>query len=202
MRDLSAEAGVDPRLLSLALDAVIPADRTLVVDAGHYMGQLLPFVGIAGPDSLVLPLDFGAIGSAAPIATGAALGRPDRFTVLAAGDGGYMMILAELDTSVRAGVPLLVLIYNDNAYGAEVQLLDVAGLPSELARFDDRSYAALAEAMGAEGLVIRTLDDVELLEKRLQEPLTGVLLVDCRITTAVRADFVTAAALVTGQASK
>lgn len=202
VRDQSDEEGLDPRILSIALEDAIPAERNLVVDAGHYMALLLPYMRISSPEALILPLDFGAIGSAAPLATGAALARRDRLTVLAAGDGGFMMILAELDTAVRAHVPLLVLVYDDSAYGAEVQILASIGMPTAMARFEERSFDAIARAMGAEGMAVRTLDDVAALKARLVRPLDGVLLVDCRITTAVRADFMNAVALVTGQAVK
>ena len=202
IRDQSDAEGLDTRVVSIALNDAIPKERVLVFDPGHYFALMLPFFDVADPKSLVLPLDFGAIGTGGPMATGAALAQRDRLTVLAAGDGGYMLTMSELDTAIRARVPLLVLVFNDSAYGAEVHILGAEGLPTELARFDVRAFDQIAVSMGAEGIPIHTLADVDCLRKRLEHGLDGVLVADVRITTAVRADFVNAISLVTGQKAK
>jgi thiamine pyrophosphate-dependent acetolactate synthase large subunit-like protein len=160
------------------------------------MGFQIAHFAHAGPGSVVLPLDYGAIGSATAMAVGVALARPSRLTVLGVGDGGLMMTLGDLDTAVRAGVALLVLVLNDRAYGAEVQILRVKGHDGEIACFPDRSFADIASSLGAEGMTIRELSDVTRLGERLRAPLDGVLVVDCAITRSVRAEFVDSAALV------
>ena len=63
-------------------------------------------------------------------AIGAAIARPDRLTVAAVGDGGAFMALAELETAARLKLTLLVLIYDDAAYGAEVHHFEPMGTPS------------------------------------------------------------------------
>jgi acetolactate synthase I/II/III large subunit len=202
VRDQSDDRGLDPRILMRALNDVLPRDRVLVVDPGHHLAFQVPYIDVLDPGSFVLPLDFGAIGTGTPLAIGAAIAQQERLTVLGAGDGGFMMTLGELDTAIRAGVPLLILVFNDSAYGAEVHCLDVHGLPTELARFAERSFDAIAAAMGADSMSVRSLDDVKHLKRRLDKGLHGVLLVDCRITTAVRADFVNSMSLITGQPAK
>jgi acetolactate synthase I/II/III large subunit len=186
--DQSEPGAVDPRSLLLALDRLLPKDRTVVVDPGHHMGFQ---ANLSAPDPLssIWPLDFSAVGGGTSVALGAALARPDRLTVLGVGDGGLMMAFGEVDTAVRYKIPLLVVVMNDSAYGAEVQFLRLFGLPEEPALLADRSFESLATAMGAQGVTVRSLADLDLLAARLDD-LDGPLVVDCKITKEVRADFI------------
>jgi len=59
-----------------------------------------------------------------------------------------MMGLTELDTAVRNNIPILVIVIDDGAYGAELHLLRRAGLPIELAMFDNPDIARVASALG------------------------------------------------------
>jgi len=172
---------LDPRPLCAALDGVLPAERTVVVDGGLFALVVADHVSIPDPRAIVWMLDFLATGGAMGAAVGAALGRPDRLAVLFIGDGGMMMTLGDLDLAIRDRIPMLVIVLNDAAYGAEVQQLRRAGLDDALARFATPDLAAVAEAMGAEGMVIRSLEDVDALRGRLGLGLDGPLVVDAHI---------------------
>src|SRR5205085_1208164 len=78
-------------------------------------------------------------------AVGAALARPDRLTVAALGDGGAMMGLQELETAARLRLPILFVIYDDAAYGAEVHHFQPMGHPVETVQFPDADFAAIAD---------------------------------------------------------
>ena len=82
-------------------------------------------------------------------AIGAAIAQPDRPTVAAIGDGGAFMALAELETAARLKLTLLVVIYDDAAYGAEVHHFGPMGHDVSLVRFPDADLAAIARAAGA-----------------------------------------------------
>ena len=71
------------------------------------------------------------------------------------------MALPELETLGRERPDLLVVIYDDAAYGAEVHHFRPMGIPVELAQFPPTDFAALAEAAGCRGITARTLDDLE-----------------------------------------
>ena len=87
---------------------------------------------------------------------------PDRPTVAAIGDGGAFMALAELETAVRLKLGnLLVLIYDDAAYGAEVHHFAPMGHDVALVRFPDADLAAIARAAGARGGTVRTREDLD-----------------------------------------
>ena len=63
---------------------------------------------------------FQSIGLGLATAIGAAIARPDRLAVAALGDGGALMGVSELETVTRLGLPMVVIVYDDEAYGAEV----------------------------------------------------------------------------------
>src|SRR5438045_2598170 len=86
---------------------------------------------------------------------------------------------------VRHELPLLPVVVNDSALGAELHVLDLYGLPSEIARFPTPSFAALAEALGADGMSVVDAYDLEHLDAG---SLTRPLILDCKVTTDVRSE--------------
>lgn len=185
--DDSDEHGIDPRALSREIAALLPADRQLVVDGGHFMGFPSMEIPVAGPDHFVFTLDFGSIGLGLGAAVGAAVAHPDRLTVTAIGDGGLMLSLGELDTAIRYKLPMLIVVYNDESYGAEMHFLRMSGIDEKESRFETPPLDAVARAMGADGMAVRSLTDLEGVAPLLAEGLDRPLLLDCRITDLVRA---------------
>ncbi len=159
--DGAAPGRLDPRTLTIALDDLLPLERTVVVDSGHFMGWPSMYLRVPDAAGFVFPQAFQCVGLALGNAIGAALARPDRLTVAALGDGGALMALPELETLGRLKLPLLVVIYDDAAYGAEVHHFRPKGEAVDLAQFPDTDFAALAEAAGCRGLEARSVDDLE-----------------------------------------
>lgn len=164
--DHGRDGALDPRLVMLSLEEVIPKDRTLVVDAGHHMSFSCRYLSVPDPGSFLLPAEGGAIGGSMGVALGAAVGRPDRLTVLEIGDGALMISLGDLDTTVRYQLPTLVLVANDSALGAEVHYLQLHNLPDRIARFVNPSFEAVARGLGADGATVNSLDDIRGLARR------------------------------------
>lgn len=185
--DDSDERGIDPRALSRQIAALLPAERQLVVDGGHFMGFPSMDIPVDGPDRFVFTLDFGSIGLGLGAAVGAAVAHPDRLTVTAIGDGGLMLSLGELDTAVRYRLPMLIVVYNDESYGAEMHFLRMSGLDEKESRFATPPLDAVARAIGADGMAVRSLADLEGVAPLLAGGLDRPLLLDCRITDEVRA---------------
>jgi thiamine pyrophosphate-dependent acetolactate synthase large subunit-like protein len=152
---------LDPRTLTIALDDMLPLERTVVVDSGHFMGWPSMYLRVPDAAGFVFPQAFQCVGLGLGNAIGAAIARPDRLTVAALGDGGALLALPELETLGRLGVPLLVVIYDDAAYGAEVHHFRPLGQAVDLAQFPDTGFAALAEAAGCRGLEARSVSDLE-----------------------------------------
>jgi thiamine pyrophosphate-dependent acetolactate synthase large subunit-like protein len=167
----SHAAGVlDPRTLSIALDDLLPAERTVVVDSGAFMGWPSMYLRVPDAAGFVFPQAFQCVGLALGNAIGAALARPDRLTVAALGDGGALMSLPELETLGRLGLPMLVVIYDDAAYGAEVHHFGPMGEAVDLAQFPQTDFEGLARAVGCHGLTARSLDDLGALRDWLTAP--------------------------------
>jgi thiamine pyrophosphate-dependent acetolactate synthase large subunit-like protein len=187
-QDQSNGRTIDPRTLMLKLDAMLPHNRTVVIDSGHSMGW--PIIYLSAPDAagFVFSNDFMAVGLGLGTAFGAAIAHPDRLTVCSPGDGGLMMSLGELETFVRYKIPALVIVINDASYGAEVHLLKNVGLPGHGAFFRDNDFAAIASAMGAQGITVRDVGDLEALRTWLDER-RGTMVVDCKVDPLLRGEW-------------
>jgi thiamine pyrophosphate-dependent acetolactate synthase large subunit-like protein len=186
--DAAAPGRLDPRTLSLALDAMLPLGRTVVVDSGHFMGWPSMYLRVPDAAGFVFPQAFQCVGLGLGNAIGAALARPDRLTVAALGDGGALMALPEFETLGRLKPNLMVLIYDDAAYGAEVHHFRPMGQAVDLAQFPDTDFAALAEAAGCRGLEARSVDDLEGVREWLANP-DRPLVVDARVDPDICADW-------------
>jgi thiamine pyrophosphate-dependent acetolactate synthase large subunit-like protein len=186
--DAAANDRLDPRTLTLALDELLPLERTVVVDSGHFMGWPSMYLRVPDAAGFVFPQAFQCVGLGLGNAIGAALARPDRLTVAALGDGGMLMALPELETLGRLRPNLLVVIYDDAAYGAEVHHFRPLGQAVDLAQFPDTDFAALAEAAGCAGLEARSVADLEGVRAWLAAP-DRPLVLDARVDPDICADW-------------
>jgi thiamine pyrophosphate-dependent acetolactate synthase large subunit-like protein len=144
------------------LDRVMPADRVVVCDVGGFMETPLRYLEVADPRAQVLPARFGAVGLGMGAAIGAGVADPRRPTLLVTGDGGWMMGgINGLDTAVREGLDLVVLVLNDGGYGIERRALEARGSPSEIASMPWPDPNEVAVALGGESLVVRSRADLE-----------------------------------------
>lgn len=185
--DRSSAAGIDPRALMRTLDRLLPKERTLVVDVGHFMDFPIAHLSVSQPRAFLWPIEYTAVGTGLGPALGAAVAHPERLTVLCIGDGGMMMSLADLHTAVRYGLRLLIIVCNDSALSGELHFLRESGYGDELARSENPSFDAIARSIGFEAATISRIGQLEDLRERLQR-LEGPMLLDCRITPEVVAD--------------
>jgi thiamine pyrophosphate-dependent acetolactate synthase large subunit-like protein len=175
--------GLDPRTLSIALDELLPEERIVVVDSGHFMGWPSMYLRVPDAQGFVFPQAFQCVGLGLGNAIGAAIARPDRLTVAALGDGGALLALPELETLGRLGLPLLVMIYDDAAYGAEVHHFRPMGQAVDLAQFSPTDFTGLAEAAGCRATT--ELDGVRDWLRRRDRP----LVFDARVDPDIRAEW-------------
>lgn len=186
--DTTGGGRIDPRTLTIALDDLLPADRTVAVDSGHFMGYAPMYLRLPDAASFVFTQAFQSVGLGLASGIGAAIGRPDRVCVAALGDGGALMALSELETVARLRLPMLLVIYNDAAYGAEVHHFEPHGHPLDLVRFPDTDFAALAGAAGAQAITVRAPEDLAPVSAWLERR-AGPLLVDAKVDPTVRAEW-------------
>lgn len=169
----SEEIPVNMGRLMGALNKVLPDDALLIADGGFaaHWGGLLYDSRQAGR-GFVPDRGFASIGYGLPGAIGARLAAPERPVVALTGDGGFNMVLGELETARRMGLSLVVIVVNNAASGYVKALQHLmygegAYQSSDLAETD---YAAAARALGCNGIRVEAPDA---LEEALREALAA-----------------------------
>src|SRR5207302_7334784 len=108
--------------------------------------------------------------------------------VVAVGDGGAYMALQELETAARLKLELLVVIYDDSAFGAEVHHFEPMGYDVTRVRFPETDLAAIAHAEGCKAAVIRNADELQIVEEWLANP-HGPLVLDAKVNPTICAEW-------------
>ncbi|MFI7643622.1 thiamine pyrophosphate-binding protein [Nonomuraea sp. NPDC049400] len=173
---------LNPREMATELDALLPT-RTVVVDGGDnaWYGTLFTKPAGDGRSFVFTPAGFQSIGLGLAAGIGAAVARPDQLTVISLGDCGALMAAGELDTLARSPVPVIVIVYNDSAGGAEVHHFANSSADVSLAQFPTVELGAVAASFGLDSLVVRSLADLQAIDDWLHGPRTRSLLIDARI---------------------
>lgn len=180
--DATGDGRIDPRTLSRELDALLPDERVVSVDSGNFMGYPTAYLRVPDEQGFCFTQAFQSVGLGLATGIGAALARPDRLAVAALGDGGALMSAMELETVVRLGLPMLVVIYDDHAYGAEVHHFRGDDVPLDTVVFPDIDIAAIAAGYGFEAAVVRAPEDLQVVRDWLAGPRERPLLLDAKVT--------------------
>jgi acetolactate synthase-1/2/3 large subunit len=183
--DQSTDDALDPRVLLERLEEVLPPDKWVVSDGGHFMGFAAVYSHVSDAGRFRLTTDFLSIGQGLGAALGTSLARPDATTVLFIGDGGLLMTLGDLETVARWQSRLIIVVMNNQAYRAEVNHLERAQLPHELALIPDVDFAAIAGALGIQSATLRSLEDLAAAAPLLSGACP--VLLDCKIHPEIRA---------------
>ncbi len=166
----SSERPIHMARLCRELNGALPADSILVADggfAGHWTGLLYD---TKSPGRHFIPdRGLASIGYGLPGGIGAALAAPQTPVVAITGDGGFNMMLGELETARRAGIGLTIVVVN-NAASGYVKALQHAMFRGRYQSSDlvEMDYAAIARAMGCAGIRV---EDPERLGAALREGL-------------------------------
>ncbi|SEB96572.1 Acetolactate synthase large subunit [Paramicrobacterium humi] len=189
--DVAAPDGLlDPRSLTARLERALPAERTVVTDGGHFLGWVNTYLTVSAPDRFAMVgTAYQTIGLGLPSMVGAAAARPDELTVLCTGDGGGLMALADLESTIRRVRRGLIVVYNDAAYGAEVHLYGLAGFAEDPMLIPAADFAGMARSLGARASTVASLDDLAEVETWLADGAEGVFLLDCRVSRSIRAPY-------------
>ncbi|MFI7675848.1 thiamine pyrophosphate-binding protein [Actinophytocola sp. NPDC049390] len=179
--DESTSDRIDPRVLSARLDELLPAERVVSVDSGNFMGYPSAYLSVPDEYGFCFTQAFQSIGLGLATAVGAAIAQPGRLSVAALGDGGFLMGVAEMETVTRLGIPMVAVVYDDAAYGAEIHHFGAdANLTS--VRFPDTDLAAIGAGFGWAGLTVRSVADLDGVPRWLDGPRDRPLLIDAKIT--------------------
>jgi thiamine pyrophosphate-dependent acetolactate synthase large subunit-like protein len=188
--DASTDEFIDPRTLTIELNKRLPGERAVAVDSGHFLGYPSMYLDVPDARAWLFPNGFQAVGLGLGNAIGAATADPERTTVAAIGDGGAFMALAEIETAARLKLDrLVVVIYDDAAYGAEVHHFAPMGHDVSRVRFPDADLAAIATAAGARGHTVRSVEDLSVIDEWLDERRGHPLVLDAKVNPTIVADW-------------
>ncbi|NEB75691.1 thiamine pyrophosphate-binding protein [Streptomyces sp. SID14478] len=180
---VSEPGRLDPREAIWILDHELPGEMSLVLGSGHQtdFGTML---FQRSRDVLSNYGMFGAIGQAPLIALGQMIARGNKPGFVVEGDASFLMHLPEFETAVRYGIPLLVVVMNDQGLGAEYHKAKAKGLDPDLATIPTPELGAVAQALGGAGATVRTGQELrDALAAYVREPRPTVI--DVRITREV-----------------
>jgi acetolactate synthase-1/2/3 large subunit len=162
--DSWAGPGVHPAHAVAAVRRLIPDDAIITTDAGNFGLWVARFFRFRRPGTFLGPTS-GAMGYALPAAIAAGLVHRDRVVVAFAGDGGFAMTMAELETAVREKAKVIAIVFDNERYGTIRMHQDRRGggeagaIATDLGPVD---FAAIARACGARGIRVETDAALEL----------------------------------------
>jgi sulfoacetaldehyde acetyltransferase len=158
-----AEEGnwLSPRQVLRELEKAMPPRAMVSTDIGNINAVANSYLRFEEPRSFFAPMSFGNCGYSLPTMIGAKAAEPDRPAIAYAGDGAWAMSMVEVLTAVRHDIPITAVVFHNRQWGAEkknqVDFYDRRFVADEL---DNPSFAAIAQSMGAEGIVVDQLADV------------------------------------------
>ena len=174
-----------PRQVLRELENAMPEDVMVSTDIGNINSVAHSYLRFEKPRSFFAPMSFGNCGYALPTIIGAKAAAPHRPAIAYAGDGAWGMSMSELMTSVRHDIPVTAVVFHNRDWGAEkknqVEFYDRRFVAAELV---SESWAGIAQAMGAEGVIVDKLEDVgpalkKAIDQQMNEGKSTVIEVMC-----------------------
>ncbi|MCK0508024.1 sulfoacetaldehyde acetyltransferase [Aromatoleum anaerobium] len=150
-----------PRQVLRELEKAMPEDVMVSTDIGNINSVANSYLRFEKPRSFFAAMSFGNCGYAFPTIIGAKVAAPHRPAVSYAGDGAWGMSLMETMTCVRHNIPVTAVVFHNRQWGAEKKnQVDFYNRRFVAGELDNQSFAAIARAMGAEGITVDRLEDV------------------------------------------
>jgi acetolactate synthase-1/2/3 large subunit len=142
------------------LEDVLPEDRIIAGDSTQPVYAANHSMPAHRPRSWLMPIGYGTLGCALPMATGAKLAAPDRPVLCIAGDGGFLFTIQELATARDLGLALPVVLWNNRGYGEIRDSMRRADIPLVGTDASAHDFVAIAEGFGCHGQRAADLDDL------------------------------------------
>ena len=168
-----------PYLVKAVRDAM-PSDGIIALDNGVYKIWFARNYKAQKANTVLLDNALATMGAGLPSAMASAMVYPERKVMAICGDGGFMMNSQEMETAVRLGLNITVLILNDNSYGMIRWKQANMGFKDWGLTYGNPDFVKYAEAYGANGYRISSAGNLhETLDKCLSTP--GVHLIECPV---------------------
>src|SRR5262245_2999031 len=157
-----------------------PAGTVAAADAGAHMFQAAEYWQAVSPGEFLISNGLATMGFALPAAIAAQLLHPDRRVLCLTGDGGFMMVAAELETAARLRLPITIIVFNDAALSLIEVKQEQKGYAGTSMRYAGPDLAALARSFGVAARV--ATDEAGLTAALVAaQGATGPTLIDARI---------------------
>jgi sulfoacetaldehyde acetyltransferase len=176
---------LSPRQVLRELEKAMPVDVMVSTDIGNINSVANSYLRFEKPRSFFAPMSFGNCGYALPTMIGAKAAAPERPAIAYAGDGAWAMSMVEIMTAVRHDIPVTAIIFHNRQWGAEKKnQVDFYNRRFVAGELESPSFAGMAIAMGAEGIVVDQLDQVgpalkKAVEMQMKEGKTCVIEIMC-----------------------
>jgi thiamine pyrophosphate-dependent acetolactate synthase large subunit-like protein len=174
---------VDPRRAAAIVDDKLPVEMGVIHGSGHSSGISAFFLRKPRPFSWFANV-FGCIGQSMPMAIGAGVALKGTPLAMIDGDASVLMHIGELDTAVRLGLKMLVVVFNDQALGAEYQKFISKDMNASASTIPTPDLGVIGRAFGGRGRLATTLDEVK---SGVDEFLAGdgPMVLDIRVSRSV-----------------
>lgn len=150
-----------PRQVLRELEKATPSNAAISTDIGNICSVSNSYLRFEKSRSFFAAMSFGNCGYAFPTIMGVKVADPRRAAIAYVGDGAWAMSMGEILTCVRENIPVTPIVFNNRQWGAEKKnQVDFYGRRFEGVNLDNPSWAGIAKAMGAEGIVVDNLDMV------------------------------------------
>ncbi|MFO8155728.1 MAG: acetolactate synthase large subunit [Pseudomonadota bacterium] len=171
---------VKPQKLIWDLRTAMALEDIALCDVGAHKMWMARMFRCEYPNTCIISNGFASMGIALPGAIAAKMAYPEVNVVAVTGDAGFLMNSQEIETAVRLGISMVILVWNDQGYGLiEWKQLNTFGRPSHI-DFNNPDFIQFAESFGAKGYrVERTEDLLPTLKQALADD--GVVVVDCPV---------------------
>ena len=172
--------GLAPHRIVQIAREYTPAGTIATADAGAHMFQAAEYWQAVSPGEFLISNGLATMGFALPAAIAAQLVYPERRVLCLTGDGGFMMVAAELETMARLRLPITVIVFNDAALSLIEVKQEQRGYAGASMRYAGPDLAALAKSFG---VAARVVTDEAAFTSALvaAQGEAGPLLVDARI---------------------
>ncbi|WP_033314098.1 thiamine pyrophosphate-binding protein [Streptomyces iakyrus] len=156
------DAAIHPYLAVRTIAESVPDQATVVVDGALTELWLSETIALAPLAHYLGHGYLSSMGSNFGVALGAQYARPDKATILVTGDGAVGYSLAEFDSLVRAGLPVVVIVLNNRAWGATLHTQQFLFGDDRVTnnRLENGSYSGVARSLGADGVDVTELDQL------------------------------------------
>ena len=171
---------VKPEKIVWDLRRVLSPESIAISDVGAHKVWMARMYRAERPNTCIISNGFAAMGIALPGAIAAKLAFPETTVVAVTGDAGFMMNSQEIETALRIGTPIVVLIFNDGGYGLiKWHQLRRFG-HSSYVDFGNPDFVKYAESFGAKGYRVTAADElVPVLERAIADD--TVAIIDCPV---------------------